>query len=252
MPYSDEELEEIARIVRVDLELDDQIKLDVVEFLRRLKRHRYISDYVCIPDHLLQDAEAKFNPAERKIYLRNSVCAGAEAWNDHHRFTIIHEGAHALLNHRHERKRSYSAVAFAERKVSSIARDEGEANRLAAAIISPSHRANFSLETTVEQLMQRFGLTRPAAIKRWETLSRIYRRRHNLPRPLPPGVIDFLAKRQREGHRVSSLPTDEIASFLKAHPKYGGDACPNCHNFTLIRIGTHQKCDRCGATTGDD
>ena len=31
---------------------------------------------------------------------------------------------------------------------------------------------------------------------------------------------------------------------------YTGDACPECGHFTLIRNGTCQKCDTCGATTG--
>jgi ribonucleoside-diphosphate reductase alpha chain len=31
---------------------------------------------------------------------------------------------------------------------------------------------------------------------------------------------------------------------------YGGDACPSCGNFTLVRNGTCMKCDTCGGTTG--
>ena len=31
---------------------------------------------------------------------------------------------------------------------------------------------------------------------------------------------------------------------------YTGDPCPDCGHFTLIRNGTCQKCDSCGATTG--
>ncbi|MDX1971531.1 MAG: LAGLIDADG family homing endonuclease [Candidatus Sumerlaeia bacterium] len=31
---------------------------------------------------------------------------------------------------------------------------------------------------------------------------------------------------------------------------YEGDACPNCHSFTLVRNGTCLKCDSCGSTTG--
>lgn len=29
-----------------------------------------------------------------------------------------------------------------------------------------------------------------------------------------------------------------------------GDACPNCHNFTLVRTGTCMTCQSCGFNTG--
>jgi ribonucleoside-diphosphate reductase alpha chain len=31
---------------------------------------------------------------------------------------------------------------------------------------------------------------------------------------------------------------------------YEGSACPECHNFTMVRNGTCLKCDTCGSTTG--
>ena len=31
---------------------------------------------------------------------------------------------------------------------------------------------------------------------------------------------------------------------------YEGEACPECHNFTLVRNGTCLKCNTCGSTTG--
>jgi Zn-dependent peptidase ImmA (M78 family) len=201
MPYSDEDFEELAKIVRTDVNLDDQIQLDAVEFLRRLKRQGYIADYVRVPDLSMLDAEAKFIQGQRKILLRESIFAGAENWDPHCRFTIVHECAHALLNHQFERKRSFTAQAFAEKKVASIGRDENEADRLGAAILSPFHQSNFSLDSTVNQIMQRFGLSKPAAILRHEALSRIYRRQYNLTRPLPQGVVDFLAQKRREGHK---------------------------------------------------
>jgi len=255
MPYyTDENFEEIARFVRVEVGLDDQTQLDAIEFLRRLKRHGYIVDYVRVPDQSMLDAEAKYVPAERKIYVRESVYAKAEDWVDHDRFTIFHEAAHALLNHQNVRKRSFSAQATIERKIRSIGRDETSANRLGAAIISPFHRTNFSLGTTAQELMQRFGLSSPAARVRLETLSRIYRLRHNIPRPLPAGVIDFLAKQRQAGHPVTSLTAADLASLRVRKPIYTGDACSVCAAFKMIRIGLHLKCDSesCGARTGDD
>ncbi len=254
MAYSDENFEELAKIVRVDLDLDDQVQLDAIEILKRLKRQGYIADYVRVPDEAMSDAEAKYNPSERKIFIRESVYRGAQDWSDHYRFTIVHECAHALLNHQYERKRSFSPQAAFEKKIPLIRRDESEANRLAAAIISPFHRANFSLDTTVEQVKHRFGLSDSAARARLQTLSRIYRRQYNLPRPLPPGVVDLLAQRRREGYAVTSLPAEDIVAIHVRLPEYTGYACPVCGAFKMIRVGLHMKCDSptCGARTGDD
>ncbi len=252
--YVDEDFEEISRIVRTNVGLDEQIQLDAIEFLRRLKRHGYIADYLRVPGHAMPDDEAKYVAGERKIYIRENVYSGAEGWKDHYRFTIVHECAHALLNHQYERKRSFSAQAKIEKKIPSIRRDETSADRLAAALISPFHRANFTLETTAQQLAHRFGLNAPAASARHETLSRIFRRQYNLPRPLPVGVFDILAKRRREGNTITSLPMEDIAALQVRKPIYTGDACPVCGAFKMIRIGLHTKCDSetCGARTGDD
>jgi Zn-dependent peptidase ImmA (M78 family) len=200
------------------------------------------------------DAEAKYNGSERKILIREDTYQGAEDWIDHHRFTIVHECAHALLNHQFERKRSFSPQSAFENKIRSIRHDEHEANRLAAALISPFHRANFSLNTTTEHVKQRFGLSDLAAKARHETLSRIYRRQHNLPRPLPPGVVDLLSQRRRQGYNINSLPPQDIVAIRVRQPEYTGDPCPVCGAFRMIRVGLHMKCDSptCGARTGDD
>jgi hypothetical protein len=95
--YSDENFEDIAKIVREDLDLDDQIQLDAIELLKRLKRQGYIADYVRVPDEAMLDAEAKYVPSQRKIFILEHVYRGAECWVPHHRFTVVHECAHALL-----------------------------------------------------------------------------------------------------------------------------------------------------------
>ena len=59
MPYySDEDFDQLAKILRVSLGLDDQTKPDAIEFLRRLKRNGYIADYVRVPDSHMPDAGA--------------------------------------------------------------------------------------------------------------------------------------------------------------------------------------------------
>jgi Zn-dependent peptidase ImmA (M78 family) len=169
--YSDDDFEQLARTLREALGVDDQVKLDVIDFLRRMKRYGYIADYVRVPDAAMPDAEAKFVPEERKIYIRESIYIAAERANERARFTVIHECSHAALDHQFERKRSLSGTAIAEKRVTSIRRDETQANKLAAAIIAPFHRAEFTLSTTAQQLMTRFGLSLSAAMRRIEEMA---------------------------------------------------------------------------------
>ena len=251
--YSDEEYDQLAKVLRELLDVDAEIWLDVLDMLRRMKHNGYLRDYVCLPDCEIPDAEAKFVPDERTIYLRQSTYDSAERDEPHARFTVVHEISHCAFNHQYVRKRGITVGAF-EKKVSSISRDEKQADKLAAALLAPSHKVQFTLETTSQQLTQRFGLSSEMADIRIEELAGLYRRRHNIRRDLPPGVVDFLIAKKREGFRVTSLPSADIVAMQARQPRYEGDACPNpnCRQFKMIRIGTHMKCDACGTKTGDD
>lgn len=189
--YSDEDYDRIAKTLREELGVDGDVWLDVLGALRRMKHCGYLGDYVCLPDREMPDAEAKFVPDERKIYLREGTYQAAERDEPHARFTVAHEIAHCALYHQHIRKRGIAVGAF-ERKVFSISRDEKQADKFAAAFLAPSHRAAFNLTTAPSQLAQRFGLSAPMAKARVEELAGMYRRRHNIRRELPPGVVDFL------------------------------------------------------------
>jgi ribonucleoside-diphosphate reductase alpha chain len=51
-------------------------------------------------------------------------------------------------------------------------------------------------------------------------------------------------------HHVRDKPD---AGYLRAESRmkgYTGEECSECHNFTLVRNGTCNKCDTCGSTTG--
>jgi Zn-dependent peptidase ImmA (M78 family) len=251
--YSDEEYDQLAKVLREILGVDEEIWLDVLNMLRRMKHTSYLRDYVRLPDREMPDAEARFDPQDRTIYLRESVYQAAERDEPHARFTVAHEIAHCAFDHQFMRKRGIAVGTF-ERKVPSITRDERQADKLAAALLAPSHRSRFNLATTSAQLAERFGLSPGMASIRGEELAGIYRRRHNIRRELPAGVVDFLAARQREGYRVTSLPSEDVVAMRVRQPKYEGEPCPNpnCGEFKMIRIGTSMKCDVCGSRTGDD
>ncbi len=251
--YSDEDYDQIARVLREELGVDAAIWLDVIDALRCMKYRGYLRDFICLPDSDLPDAEAKFVAEERRIYLRDTVFKAAERGEPHARFTAAHEMAHCALFHQHTRKRGIAVGTF-ERKVFSIKRDETQADKLAAALLAPFHRAAFSLSTTATQLADRFGLSASMSKARVAELAGIYRRRHNIQRELPPGVVDFLVARRAEGYPITSLQSVDVVAMRVRLPKYEGEPCPNpkCGDFKMIRVGTYLKCDACGTRTGDE
>jgi Zn-dependent peptidase ImmA (M78 family) len=240
--FEDEDFERAAQILRVTCGLDDQLHLDVIEVLRKLKHFGKILDYVRVPDQHLPDADAKFDPDKRIIYLRESVYLAAEQGDTRHRWTVAHEVGHVALNHNRLRNRS-AAPRSIERIASAIRRDETQAHRFAA----PFHRANFSPQTTAHQIAMRFGVSSAAAHRRLEEFARIHRRLNRLARPLPSSVIDFLRIAQQRGHTVKDPALADFLSAFSAPPEYDGDPCPSCGEFKLIRSGLGKKCECCGA-----
>lgn len=159
-----------------------------------------------------------------------------------------------MLGHQYERKRSFSARARIEKKVTSIRRDEGDADKLAVAIMAPFEKANFTLETPPAAISDRFGLGLKASSLRYAEFAGIFRRANKLRRPLPNSVTDFLSEQRRRGYLVTSIPVEELAAMKPAQEHYTGDGCPNsfCGEFKMIRKGTSLLCTVCGARTGDD
>jgi hypothetical protein len=246
--YTDEEWEKIGGEWRRAASVDDTIRLNAPFFVRWLKQAGHIDDYVCVPDADLP-SEGKYEPNERKLYYRDSSWRGALRGNPHHIWTLVHEGCHAILKHKETRLRAApSARQFASREVNL---DETDTDRLTASILAPFDKADFKPGMSVDDIQERFGLSRPAAIRRLEEFERIFRRKHGIPRQLPAGVIDFLAEQKRKGFPVTSL--DNVRPLIPIPQRqYEGDPCPSCKEFTLVRSGLSMKCDRCGARTGED
>jgi|SRR5713101_8995162 len=158
----DEDFERAAQILRVKFGIDDQLRLDVIDVLRKLKHHGQIVDYVRVPDMSLPDAEAQYDPDKGIIYLRESTYLAAQRGDSRARWTVAHEVGHVALNHQRTRNRS-SASRSIEKIAQTIRRDEAQAHRFAAALLAPFHRANFSLQTTAQQVAMRFDISLAAA-----------------------------------------------------------------------------------------
>lgn len=62
-------------------------------------------------------------------------------------------------------------------------------------------------------------------------------------------IIEVEKKATNRGGSTSSA-SKLGKSAIARYQGYTGDACPDCGHFTLVRNGTCQKCETCGATTG--
>lgn len=187
--YSEEEWECIGSRWREAAGLNGEVRFDAPSFIRWLKRNGYIKDYVCVPTADLPTCEGKYEPDEERIYYRQTTWQGAEQGNPHDVWTLVHEGCHAILEHGETRLRASSSNKAIRSRRS--AKDEVDANRLAASILAPFNKADFKPGMTADEISARFGLSREAAEKRLQEFERIYRQRNGLSRPLPPGSSIF-------------------------------------------------------------
>lgn len=247
--FTDDEWEEIARRWRQAAEMDDAIRLDAPEFVRWLKREGYIKDYVCVPDEQLPTSEGKYDPDNGIIFYRQSIWNAGEKGDAHARWTLIHEASHFILGHKEVRFRANALVK--NRLSRRTGQDEVAVNRLTASILAPFDKAEYKPGMTIEEIQDKFGLSRQAAAKRLEECARIFRKKSGTRRELPPGVTDFLRYQKRKGHRVTSIGDIEAYS-PRSDERYEGDPCPCCNEFALVREGLSRKCRNCGARAGDD
>lgn len=184
------------------------------------------------------------------MLIREDVFCAAnnQISNPRARWTIAHEIGHAARGHKRTRHRNVSGRAI-DRISAPIRRDEAEAHRFAAALLAPSHLIYNPIEITVEDLASRFNISHTAAKRRKPELERMYRRKHGIPRPLPPAFATFLEElKDRRNSNARAAPQERRAE-AKAKG-YVGEACDRCGNFTLAQNGARLKCDSCGSTAG--
>jgi Zn-dependent peptidase ImmA (M78 family) len=163
------------------------------------------------------------------------------------RFTIAHELGHAVLGHKKTRHRNVSGRAI-EKIAPSIVRDEDEADRFAAAFLSPLHLAGNPLLAHPTYLVDRFGLSLKAAELRLAELQRLYRRAHNIPRPLPKAIVEYLENASKQGIRSQSLEIEQQRQRNEAKTN-AVMVCQKCFGTKLTRNNNSDtvKCLICGS-----
>jgi Zn-dependent peptidase ImmA (M78 family) len=171
------------------------------------------------------------------MYFPERTRVAIEKGNPRGAWTVLHEVGHIAFRANTTRNRSTSKT-IVERVVPTIRIDERVADKFAAAFLAPYHKAEFTTETTVEDIVQRFGLSRKAAEYRLKEFDSLYRHQHKTPRKVPLDVTRYLAEGRAKGYRVRSL-------------SYEGPVCTVCGAPALFDIGsTKATCASCH-TSGD-
>jgi Zn-dependent peptidase ImmA (M78 family) len=143
----DEDIERLARQLRIKLGIDNQLRPDMITVIIKLKDQGIIKNYVRVPDDEMPDDEACFDSEEKLLYIRESTFCAANAMYTYleterrrARFTIAHEIGHIALGHKGVRHRGATSTEAKEygRK---LRHGERDAERFAAAFLAPAHLA---------------------------------------------------------------------------------------------------------------
>jgi hypothetical protein len=208
--HEDEDMERIAQDARRVLGIEHILRPDMVTAVLKAQHLGFIASYERVPDAQMPDDLASFDPVSRKLKLRESVFVSAneviESPPDRPRarFTIGHEFGHVFLGHKKMRNRNITGRRI-EKIAPSISREERDADRFAAAFLAPASLVENALLTTSRDLSRRFDLSLQASEIRLETLQRLYRRAHGIPRPIPESIHKLLSDAAKKGARVTSL-----------------------------------------------
>lgn len=141
----DEDVERIARQLRITLGIDDQLRPDMMTVIVKLKEHGIIKNYVRVCDEDMPDDEAFYDSDDKLLYIRESTFCAANAMythtdaeRQHARFTIAHEIGHVVLKHEGRHFRGKTSAA-AKKIPSQVRWNERDAERFAAAFLAPAH-----------------------------------------------------------------------------------------------------------------
>lgn len=162
-PRSGENIEGLAEAIRRMFGLEDETFFPIVEFAEKglpLLVDGLVFDVVESDE--MNSRMGAVNPFTREFLIREDVYDGAVEHHPRHRFTIAHEAGHALMHIGTLNRSSLSDRVVAYRD------PEWQANRFAAVILMP--RLLVPKAKSIEEIMQRFGVSKESAELRVKTL----------------------------------------------------------------------------------
>jgi hypothetical protein len=203
---TDEELEALVRKFLRGIGLENQVHPDLLTVIVKIKHIDPRFNYQRLPDKQMPASEAIWDSADRLVRIRESVFLGMNRNEPRARMTVAHELAHYILKHRGFLHRK-AGISVRDIPIASIRHEESEAKRTGPIILAPEHLIPESADA--EQIASLFGLSKEAALYRYDEVARIRRRRRGEKRPLPVTIVDYLREAQRRGHHIRTDIQDE-------------------------------------------
>jgi Zn-dependent peptidase ImmA (M78 family) len=155
-PRSGDNIEDLADAIRKMFGLEDETYFPIVAFVEKaLPLLVEGLEFDVIEASEMSNRMGAVNPVTRQFYLREDVYDAAVAGQPRHRFTLAHESGHAIMHVGTLNRMSPSAKPITFRD------PEWQANKFAAALLMPRHLVK--KRKSIDEIMQRFGVSREAA-----------------------------------------------------------------------------------------
>ena len=196
---TDEEIEQRVRVLRREIDLLNQMRPDMMTVIQRLRTSFRHFAYQQIPDSEMPHAEAQWDARKGVLRIRESIIAAMQRGEPRARMTIANEIGHFALRHSGARSRS-ATQATAGRLLLEAKKEESEARRFAAMFLAPNYL--LSSTDTVEDIVDRFGMSFEAAMIRKGEFDAFQRRASGQRRELPSIVVDYLKDAQKRGVKL--------------------------------------------------
>jgi uncharacterized protein DUF955 len=196
---TDEEIEQRVRILRQEIDLQNQMRPDLMAVIERLTTSFRHFAYQQVPDSEMPDAEAHWDARKGVLRMRESIAGAMQRGEPRARMTIANEIGHFALRHAGVRGRSPTQAA-AGRRLLEAKKEESEARRFAAMFLAPNYL--LSSTDTVDDIMNNFGMSFEAAMIRKGEFDAFQRRASGQRRELPSIVVDYLKDAQRRGVKL--------------------------------------------------
>ena len=196
---TDEEIEQRVRILRQEIDLQNQMRPDLMAVIERLTTSFRHFAYQQVPDSEMPDTEAHWDARKGVLRMRESIAGAMQRGEPRARMTIANEIGHFAMRHVGVRTRS-AAPTTAAKPLLEAKKEESEARRFAAMFLAPNYL--LSSTDTVDDIMNNFGMSFEAAMIRKGEFDAYQRRASGQRRELPSVVVDYLKDAQKRGVKL--------------------------------------------------
>jgi hypothetical protein len=196
---TDEEIEQRVTVLRRELGFQNQSRPDMMTVIQKLRTSFRHFTYQQVPDSEMPHAEAQWDARKGLLRMRESVVGAIQRGEPRARMAIANEIGHFAMRHSGVCNRSTTQTT-AGRSLLEAKKEESEARRFAAMFLAPHYL--LSSTDTVEDIVDRFGLSFEAAMIRKGEFDAFQRRASGRRRELPSVVVDYLKEAQRQGAKL--------------------------------------------------